>query len=224
MSRIEELERRVRQDPASITFGALAEEYRRAGRLEEAVAACRNGLDRHPSYVSARVTLGRALQQLGRAADARGEFEYVLSIAPDNLAAIRGLAEMHSLDGSEPPPPPLPAVIAAPAPVPVVVAAPPAPAGVPQEPAHAAPALQADPITRELEAAGSDTDIAPAFGGEEPDFAALDASIAAAGTTDAPTSDEGGGAPEAQRAAQIERLEIWLVRLDELRRDGPRRA
>ncbi len=95
MSRIEELERRVHQDPASFVFGALAEEYRRAGRLEEAVATCRAGLERHPSYLSARVTLGRALQALGEASAARAEFEHVIAVAPDNLAAIRALAELH---------------------------------------------------------------------------------------------------------------------------------
>jgi tetratricopeptide (TPR) repeat protein len=95
VSRIEELERRVQEDPASVVFGALAEEYRRAGRLEEAVAVCRTGLERHPSYLSARVTLGRALQTLGHVGDARAEFEHVIAVAPDNLAAIRALAELH---------------------------------------------------------------------------------------------------------------------------------
>lgn len=134
MSRIEDLERRVSQDPASIAFGALAEEYRRAGRLEDAIAACRTGLARHPSYLSARVTLGRALQELGRQADARKEFENVLAVAPDNLAAIRALAE---LQGGEPPiqlepisrpskppaPAAAPAPVSAPAPLPVRVPA-----------------------------------------------------------------------------------------------------
>ena len=39
--RIEELKRRVQSDPASIAFAALAEEYRRAGRFEEAIETCR---------------------------------------------------------------------------------------------------------------------------------------------------------------------------------------
>lgn len=102
MSRIEELERRVQQDPASIAFGALAEEYRRAGRLEDAIVVCRAGLERHPSYLSARVTLGRALQALGQLDDARAEFERVIDVAPDNLAAIRALAELHGGEPREP--------------------------------------------------------------------------------------------------------------------------
>ncbi len=97
--RIEELKRRVQLDPASIAFAALAEEFRRTGRNEEAIEVCRTGLQRHPSYISAHVTLGRALFAIGQYDDARRELEYVLSVAPENLAAIRGLAEIHHRQG-----------------------------------------------------------------------------------------------------------------------------
>jgi tetratricopeptide (TPR) repeat protein len=93
--RIEELRRRVQSDPASIAFAALAEEYRRAGRFDEAIDTCNVGLVRHPSYLSAHVTLGRALIDVGRLEEARGALQYVLKLAPENLAAIRGLAEIH---------------------------------------------------------------------------------------------------------------------------------
>jgi len=99
--RIEELKRRVQSDPASIAFAALAEEYRRAGRFEEAIAACTAGLVRHPAYLSAHVTLGRALLEVGRFEDAREELEHVLKLAPENLAAIRGLAEIHHRRGDD---------------------------------------------------------------------------------------------------------------------------
>jgi tetratricopeptide (TPR) repeat protein len=102
--RIDELRRRVQSDPASIAFAALAEEYRRAGRFEEAIDTCTAGLVRHPSYLSAHVTLGRALIDVGRLEEARGPLQYVLKLAPENLAAIRGLAEIHDrlgADGSE---------------------------------------------------------------------------------------------------------------------------
>jgi tetratricopeptide (TPR) repeat protein len=94
--RIDELKRRVQMDPASIAFAALAEEYRREGRFEEAIATCSTGLRRHPSYLSAHVTLGRAWISLGRIDEARAEFEHVLRLAPENLAAIRALAEIHN--------------------------------------------------------------------------------------------------------------------------------
>jgi tetratricopeptide (TPR) repeat protein len=100
--RIEELKRRVQVDPASIAFAALAEEYRRAGRFEEAIETCRAGIQRHPAYLSAHVTLGRALLETGQFDEARQELEHVLRAAPENLAAIRGLAEIHNRRGELP--------------------------------------------------------------------------------------------------------------------------
>ncbi|HEY1301988.1 MAG TPA: tetratricopeptide repeat protein [Vicinamibacterales bacterium] len=93
--RIEELRRRVQKDPASIAFAQLAEEYRRAGQFEEAIAVAKAGLAQHPAYLSARVTLGRALIELGRMEEAAAEFEYVVRAAPDNLTAVRQFAEIH---------------------------------------------------------------------------------------------------------------------------------
>jgi len=97
--RIEDLRRRVLTDPASIAFAQLAEECRRAGDHQEAVDVCRTGLAIHPGYTSARVTLGRALIQLNRLDEAKLEFERVLKLVPDNLTAIRGLAQVHERQG-----------------------------------------------------------------------------------------------------------------------------
>lgn len=97
--RIEELRRRVEKDPASLAFAHLAEEYRRAGRHAEAVATCRAGLEFHPTYLSARVTLGRCLIETGDLEAAQSELRAVMSAAPDNLAAIRGLADIHRRRG-----------------------------------------------------------------------------------------------------------------------------
>lgn len=100
--RLDDLKRRVQLDPASIAFAALAEEFRRAGRFEEAVTTCKAGLQRHPAYLSARVTLGRALIEVGQFDEARQELEHVLRLAPENLAAIRGLADIHHRRGELP--------------------------------------------------------------------------------------------------------------------------
>ena len=101
--RIDDLRRRVGKDPASIAFAQLAEEYRRSGDVEEAVRVCRAGLEHHPNYVSARVTLGRALMELQQLDDAQAEFEQVLLVAPDNLVAVRSMAELYQLKGETPP-------------------------------------------------------------------------------------------------------------------------
>src|SRR2546426_5000405 len=97
--RIDDLRRRIQKDPASIAFAQLAEELRRAGQFEESVETCRAGLAIHPGYLSARVTLGRALLELNQLEEAQGELEYVLKNAPENLAAIRGLGEIHHRRG-----------------------------------------------------------------------------------------------------------------------------
>lgn len=153
-SRIEELRRRVQLDPASIVFAALAEEYRRAGQFDDAIATCEAGLLRHPAYISARVTLGRSLLELGRFDEARHQLEHVLRTAPENLAAIRALAEIHDRVGdydnaqygagpaadSQPVTPPTAVPTApspSPAPMPVASRAPAAPA--PVEPVQVAP-------------------------------------------------------------------------------------
>lgn len=100
--RIAELRRRVESDPSSIAFAQLAEEYRRSGNYEQAVQWCRTGLARFPGYMSARVTLGRALIELGKLEEARRELQLVLESAPDNLAATRGIAAIDERLGKQP--------------------------------------------------------------------------------------------------------------------------
>jgi tetratricopeptide (TPR) repeat protein len=101
-SRLDDLRRRVQLDPSSIAFAQLAEEYRRSAMFQEAVDVCRAGLAVHPAYLSARVTLGRALVELQLFEEAQQELEFVLQSAPENLAAIRGLADVHHRRGALP--------------------------------------------------------------------------------------------------------------------------
>jgi tetratricopeptide (TPR) repeat protein len=142
--RIEELRRRVEADPASIAFAALAEEFRRLGRYDEAIETCRAGLVRHPAYLSARVTLGRALIEAGDFEGAREELETVLRSAPENLAAIRGIAQIHERLGHSTEMDPALAKIVesmpARAPLPTVAPPPePVAAAMPEPVAHATP-------------------------------------------------------------------------------------
>jgi tetratricopeptide (TPR) repeat protein len=99
--RIEALRRPVERDPTSIAFAQLAEELRRAGQMQ-AVEICRAGLITHPGYVSARVTLARALAALDRLDEAQAELERVLRSAPDTLTAVRGLADISYRRGNMP--------------------------------------------------------------------------------------------------------------------------
>ena len=90
--RIDDLRKRLEKEPQSRLFAQLAEELRKDGDLSGAIRVARDGLEKHPAYVSARMTLGRALQDSGEIAGARSEFEAVLANAPDNILASRLLA------------------------------------------------------------------------------------------------------------------------------------
>jgi predicted Zn-dependent protease len=98
-SRIDELRRRIERDPGSRLFAQLAEEHRKAGEHAEAIRVARAGLVQHPSYPSARLTLGRALLDSGDPVGARAELEAALRDAPDNILASRFLGQALAAAG-----------------------------------------------------------------------------------------------------------------------------
>ena len=59
--RIEQLRYLLREDPSSRIFFQLGELLRREGDAAEAVEVLESGLERHPRYVAAWVSLGRVL-------------------------------------------------------------------------------------------------------------------------------------------------------------------
>ena len=95
MSRIEDLEKRLAKDPQSKVFAQLAEEYRKLGLLEDAIHTCREGLEVHPNYFSARVALGRSLLEANSLEEAATELEKVLAQVPDNILANKFLGETY---------------------------------------------------------------------------------------------------------------------------------
>ena len=99
MGRLEDLKIRWERDPASRAFLPLAEEYRRLGRLAESEKVCREGLQRHPHYHSARVLLGRTLLEMDRLEESSAEFRAVLESEPQNLLAGRLLAGIYRNQG-----------------------------------------------------------------------------------------------------------------------------
>lgn len=100
--RVEELRKRLEKDPASRLFAQLAEELRKDGQLEEAITVCRTGLQKHPNYPSAHITLARALIDSGDLEAARTELEAVLQGAPDNILARKLLDECRAALGDAP--------------------------------------------------------------------------------------------------------------------------
>jgi tetratricopeptide (TPR) repeat protein len=99
LGRLEDLRTRWERDPASRAFLPLAEEYRRLGRLAESEKVCREGLQRHPHYHSARVLLGRTLLEMDRLEESSAEFRAVLESEPQNLLAGRLLAGIYRNQG-----------------------------------------------------------------------------------------------------------------------------
>lgn len=83
------------KDPGSMVFAPLAEAYRKAGLLDEAVATAQDGLKLHPNYVSGMVALGRAYFEKGMLIEARETLEKVHAIAPDNIIAANILEEIR---------------------------------------------------------------------------------------------------------------------------------
>jgi len=89
---IEEYNKKLNNNPESLVFVPLAEAYRKSGMLDEAIETCLKGLQLHPSYMSARMVLGRAYMEKQMYEEAETEFRKVASADVNNIMA-------HSLLG-----------------------------------------------------------------------------------------------------------------------------
>lgn len=101
LSRLEELKRVLQRDPTSRQFLALAEEYRRQGKMRDAIVTLERGLSVHTSSVAAYVSLGKAYQQIERWEEAIRAYLNALRYDRENLVAIRHLAEVHLARGDK---------------------------------------------------------------------------------------------------------------------------
>ena len=99
-ARIRDLEQRMAAMPGSRLFVGLAEEYRRAGRFADALATLRNGLEAHPTYLSARIAIARLYQETGRVQEAIDAFSKVLATDRENLVAAKALGDLHARQGN----------------------------------------------------------------------------------------------------------------------------
>ncbi len=94
-ARIRDLKKRVEKEPGSRYFVPLAEEYRRAGRISDALSTLEEGLVAHPSYVSARVALARTYLEAGRTEESMAAFSKALADDPSNLVAAKALGDLY---------------------------------------------------------------------------------------------------------------------------------
>jgi tetratricopeptide (TPR) repeat protein len=92
---IRRYEERMAKDPTSLAFAVLADLYRKAGRVNEAIATCREGLLRHPQYATARLILAKALIAGEDFAGAHAEIEAILRVSPKDVQCHRLAAEIQ---------------------------------------------------------------------------------------------------------------------------------
>lgn len=91
---IRKFEGQFASNPESLVFARLADAYRKAGDEERALEVVSAGLDRHPNYLSAHVVKAKTLHGLGREREAAATFRQVLELDPQNLVALRSLADI----------------------------------------------------------------------------------------------------------------------------------
>lgn len=93
--RIESLRQKLSTDPSSRVFYQLGEELRKAERFDEAEKILREGLEKHPDYLSAWVSLGRVLAAQQQFDDAVKVLMEGLALDPQNVVTARLLADCH---------------------------------------------------------------------------------------------------------------------------------
>lgn len=91
--RIEELRQKFHENPRRY-FAPLANEYRKAGDPEQAIAICRAHLAQQPGHMSGHVVYGQALYDAQRMDEAHTVFERALALDPENIIVLRHLGDI----------------------------------------------------------------------------------------------------------------------------------
>ena len=92
-ARIEELRKKFDENPRRY-FAPLANEYRKAGDFDQAIFICQEYLPQQPGHMSGHIVFGQALFEAKRLPEAKTVFETALSLDPENLIALRHLADI----------------------------------------------------------------------------------------------------------------------------------
>ena len=98
-TRIDELRRRVREEPESRAFVLLAEEYRRDDRIGEALSTLEAGLAVQPDYLAARIALGRYQLEAFLADEGIRSLEQVVEADETQMVAYRLLIGAYAERG-----------------------------------------------------------------------------------------------------------------------------
>ncbi len=100
-ARIDELRAKFEENPRRY-FAPLANEYRKAGDLTQAIALCREHLPKQPGHMSGHIVFGQALFESGELSEAQTVFQAALDLDPENLIALRHLGDIARERGDDP--------------------------------------------------------------------------------------------------------------------------
>ncbi len=100
-ARIDELTAKFDENPRRY-FAPLANEYRKAGELAQAIALCREHLPKQPGHMSGHIVFGQALYEAGDLSEAQTVFQAALDLDPENLIALRHLGDIARSRGDDP--------------------------------------------------------------------------------------------------------------------------
>ena len=92
-ARIDELKKKFDENPRRY-FAPLANEFRKAGDIDQAILICEEFLPQQPGHMSGHIVYGQALYEAGRMPESRTVFETALSLDPENLIALRHLGDI----------------------------------------------------------------------------------------------------------------------------------
>lgn len=93
VSRLEELRERFAENPRRY-FAPFANELRKGGDFQQAIAICRAHLVSQPGHISGHVVLAQALFDSGNFAEAEEAFQAALGLDPENLIALRCMGDL----------------------------------------------------------------------------------------------------------------------------------
>lgn len=97
-ARIEELRKKFEENPRRY-FAPLANEHRKAGDIDQAIAICREYLPQQPGHMSGHIVYGQALYEARQFEEAKSVFETALTLDPENLIALRHLGDIALIVG-----------------------------------------------------------------------------------------------------------------------------
>src|SRR5437763_301421 len=99
-ARIDALKKKFDENPRRY-FAPLANEFRKAGDIEQAIVICEEFLPQQPGHMSGHIVYGQALYEAGRLPESRTVFETALGLDPENLIALRHLGDIAHSQGDE---------------------------------------------------------------------------------------------------------------------------